>query len=87
MSGINNLSLFLTGSLDNAGTLQGNQLRAEAARLTNQGTLHGSDALTLAITGNLSNQGELLSEGDSTTSAHRLIIRDLAGEKCRAAGE
>ncbi|WP_318012715.1 hemagglutinin repeat-containing protein, partial [Pectobacterium versatile] len=71
MSGINNLSLFLTGSLDNAGTLQGKQLRAEAARLTNQGTLHGTDALTLAITGNLSNQGELLSEGDSTTSAHR----------------
>uniref|UniRef100_UPI002DD437BF hemagglutinin repeat-containing protein n=1 Tax=Pectobacterium versatile TaxID=2488639 RepID=UPI002DD437BF len=71
MSGINNLSLFLTGSLDNAGTLQGNQLRAEAARLTNQGTLHGTDALTLSITGNLSNQGELLSEGDSTTSAHR----------------
>ncbi|MBA0186916.1 hemagglutinin repeat-containing protein [Pectobacterium odoriferum] len=70
MSGINNLSLFLTGSLDNAGTLQGNQLRAEAARLTNQGTLHGTDALTLAITSNLSNQGELLSEGDSTTSAH-----------------
>ncbi|GKW06305.1 hemagglutinin repeat-containing protein [Pectobacterium carotovorum] len=73
MSGINNLSLFLSGSLDNAGTLQGNLLRAEAARLTNQGTLHGSDALTLAITGNLSNQGELLSEGDSTTSAHRFI--------------
>ncbi|MEI7175143.1 hemagglutinin repeat-containing protein [Pectobacterium carotovorum] len=71
MSGINNLSLFLTGSLDNAGTLQGNQLRAEVARLTNQGTLYGTDALTLAITGNLSNQGELLSEGDSTTSAHR----------------
>ncbi|AVT58658.1 hemagglutinin repeat-containing protein [Pectobacterium versatile] len=70
MSGINNLSLFLTGSLDNAGTLQGNQLRAEAARLTNQGTLHGTDALTLAITSNLSNQGELLSEGYSTTSAH-----------------
>ncbi|WP_326489425.1 hemagglutinin repeat-containing protein, partial [Pectobacterium versatile] len=72
MSGINNLSLFLTGSLDNAGTLQGNQLRAEAARLTNQGSLHGTDALTLAITGNLLNQGELLSEGDSTTSAHRV---------------
>ncbi|WP_328286255.1 hemagglutinin repeat-containing protein [Pectobacterium odoriferum] len=71
MSGINNLSLFLTGSLDNAGTLQGNQLRAEAAQLDNQGTLHGTDALTLAITSNLSNQGELLSEGDSTTSAHR----------------
>ena len=71
MSGINNLSLFLTGSLDNAGTLQGNQLRAEAAQLDNQGTIHGTDALTLAITGNLSNQGELLSEGDSTTSAHR----------------
>ncbi|MEI7206947.1 hemagglutinin repeat-containing protein [Pectobacterium carotovorum] len=71
MSGINNLSLFLTGSLDNAGTLQGNQLRAEAAQLANQGTIHGTDALTLAITGNLSNQGELLSEGDSTTSAHR----------------
>ncbi|POY56417.1 hemolysin BL-binding protein [Pectobacterium versatile] len=70
MSGINNLSLFLTGSLDNAGTLQGNQLRAEAAQLDNQGTIHGTDALTLAITGNLSNQGELLSEGDSTTSAH-----------------
>ncbi|GKW20524.1 hypothetical protein PEC302107_22530 [Pectobacterium araliae] len=71
MSGINNLSLFLSGNLDNGGTLQGNQLRAEAAQLDNQGTLHGTDALTLAITGNLSNQGELLSEGDSTTSAHR----------------
>ncbi|MEI7177886.1 hemagglutinin repeat-containing protein [Pectobacterium carotovorum] len=71
MSGINNLSLFLTGSLDNAGTLQGNQLRAEAAQLDNQGSLHGTDALTLAITGNLSNQGELLSEGDSTTLAQR----------------
>ncbi|WP_323109339.1 hemagglutinin repeat-containing protein [Pectobacterium carotovorum] len=71
MSGINNLSLFLTGSLDNSGTLQGNQLRAEAAQLDNQGSLHGTDALTLAITGNLSNQGELLSEGDSTTLAQR----------------
>ncbi|MGR6772230.1 hemagglutinin repeat-containing protein [Pectobacterium brasiliense] len=73
VSGINSLSLFLTGHLDNAGTLQGNALRAEAARLTNQGSLYGSDALTLAIAGNLSSQGELLSDGDSTTSAQRFI--------------
>ncbi|WP_284144898.1 hemagglutinin repeat-containing protein [Pectobacterium colocasium] len=71
ISGINNLSLFLSGNLANAGTLQSNQLRAEAARLTNQGTLHGTDALTLAIAGNLSNQGELLSEGDSSITAKR----------------
>ncbi|WP_276207155.1 hemagglutinin repeat-containing protein [Pectobacterium brasiliense] len=75
VSGINNLSLFLTGNLDNAGTLQGNQLRAEAARLTNQGTLRGTDALTLAITGNLSSQGELLSDGDSSTTAKRFDNR------------
>ncbi|MEQ9771637.1 hemolysin BL-binding protein, partial [Pectobacterium jejuense] len=60
MSGINNLSLFLTGNLDNTGTLQGNQLRVDAAQLDNQGTLRGSDALTLAITGNLDNAGTLL---------------------------
>ncbi|MEQ9879252.1 hemagglutinin repeat-containing protein [Pectobacterium aroidearum] len=71
ISGINNLSLFLSGNLDNTGTLQGNQLRAEAAQLTNQGTLHGTDALTLAIAGNLSSQGTLLSEGDSSTRAKR----------------
>ncbi|MFJ5501009.1 hemagglutinin repeat-containing protein, partial [Pectobacterium sp. CHL-2024] len=71
VSGINSLSLFLTGHLDNAGTLQGNALRAEAAQLDNQGTLRGTDALTLAITGNLSSQGELLSDGDSTTTAKR----------------
>ncbi|WP_276203382.1 hemagglutinin repeat-containing protein [Pectobacterium brasiliense] len=59
VSGINNLSLFLTGHLDNTGTLQGNQLRAEAAQLTNQGTLHGTDALTLAITDRLDNAGTL----------------------------
>ncbi|MEQ9891957.1 hemagglutinin repeat-containing protein [Pectobacterium aroidearum] len=71
ISGINSLSLFLSGNLDNTGTLQGNQLRAEAAQLTNQGTLHGTDALTLAIAGNLSSQGTLLSEGDSSTRAKR----------------
>ncbi|WP_431889980.1 filamentous hemagglutinin N-terminal domain-containing protein [Pectobacterium colocasium] len=71
VSGINNLSLFLSGNLTNSSTLQGNQLRAEAAQLTNQGTLHGTDALTLAITGNLTNQGTLLSDGDSTTTTKR----------------
>ncbi|MFJ5501256.1 hemagglutinin repeat-containing protein [Pectobacterium sp. CHL-2024] len=73
VSGINNLSLFLTGNLDNAGTLQGNALRVDAAQLDNQGTLRGTDALTLAITGNLSSQGELLSDGDSSTTAQRFI--------------
>ncbi|WP_276202748.1 hemagglutinin repeat-containing protein [Pectobacterium brasiliense] len=59
VSGINNLSLFLTGNLDNAGTLQGNRLHVDAAQLDNQGTLRGTDALTLAITGNLTNAGTL----------------------------
>ncbi len=59
VSGINNLSLFLTGHLDNAGTLQGNALRVDAARLTNQGSLYGSDALTLSITDKLDNAGTL----------------------------
>ncbi|MFP9530483.1 hemagglutinin repeat-containing protein [Pectobacterium brasiliense] len=75
VSGINTLSLFLTGYLDNAGTLQGNALHVDAAQLDNQGTLRGTDALTLAITGNLSNQGELLSDGDSSTTAQRFINR------------
>ncbi|MBN3145684.1 hemagglutinin repeat-containing protein [Pectobacterium brasiliense] len=75
VSGINNLSLFLTGNLDNAGTLQGNRLHVDAAQLDNQGALRGTDALTLAITGNLSNQGELLSDGDSSTTAQRFINR------------
>ncbi|WP_318840425.1 hemagglutinin repeat-containing protein [Pectobacterium polaris] len=73
ISGINNLSLFLTGNLDNAGTLQGNLLRVDAAQFANRGSLHGTDALTLAIAGNLSSQGELLSDGDITTSAQRFI--------------
>ncbi|MFW5403165.1 hemagglutinin repeat-containing protein [Pectobacterium carotovorum] len=75
VSGINSLSLFLTGNLNNAGTLQGNALHVDAAQLDNQGTLRGTDALTLAITGNLSNQGELLSDGDSSTTAQRFINR------------
>ncbi|WP_426596419.1 hemagglutinin repeat-containing protein [Pectobacterium brasiliense] len=75
VSGINNLSLFLTGHLDNAGTLQGNRLHVDAAQLDNQGTLRGTDALTLAITGNLSSQGELLSDGDNSTTAKRFDNR------------
>ncbi|WP_254592624.1 hemagglutinin repeat-containing protein [Pectobacterium polaris] len=73
LHGTDALTLAITGNLDNAGTLQGNQLLAEAAQLTNQGTLRGTDALTLAIAGTLSSQGELLSEGDSTTTAKRFI--------------
>ncbi|MBN3155126.1 hypothetical protein, partial [Pectobacterium brasiliense] len=65
------LTLSITDKLDNAGTLQGNALHVDAAQLDNQGTLRGTDALTLAIAGNLSNQGELLSDGDSTTTAKR----------------
>ncbi|WKA60627.1 hemagglutinin repeat-containing protein [Pectobacterium aroidearum] len=71
ISGITNLSLFLSGNLTNSGTLQGNQLRVDAAQLDNQGTLRGTDALTLAITGNLSSQGTLQSDGDSSTTAKR----------------
>ncbi|WP_275899954.1 hemagglutinin repeat-containing protein [Pectobacterium brasiliense] len=59
ISGINNLSLFLTGHLDNAGTLQGNRLHVDAAQLDNQGTLYGTDALTLSITDRLDNAGTL----------------------------
>ncbi|RYC37706.1 filamentous hemagglutinin N-terminal domain-containing protein, partial [Pectobacterium zantedeschiae] len=61
ISGINSLSFFLSGNLDNAGTgtLQGNLLYVEAADLTNQGTLYGTDALTLAVTKNLDNSGTL----------------------------
>ncbi|MBW5890783.1 filamentous hemagglutinin N-terminal domain-containing protein, partial [Pectobacterium polaris] len=73
LHGSDALTLAITGNLDNAGTLQGNQLRVDAAQLANQGTLRGTDALTLAIAGNLSSQGELLSDGDSTTSAQRFI--------------
>ncbi|WP_305888789.1 hemagglutinin repeat-containing protein [Pectobacterium aroidearum] len=59
VSGITNLSLFLSGNLANSGTLQGNQLRVDAAQLTNQGTLHGTDTLTLSITDGLDNAGTL----------------------------
>ncbi|WP_254592960.1 hemagglutinin repeat-containing protein [Pectobacterium polaris] len=73
LRGTDVLTLAIADSLVNAGTLQGNLLRVEAAQLDNRGSLHGTDALTLAIAGNLSSQGELLSDGDSTTSAQRFI--------------
>ncbi|MEI0696900.1 hemagglutinin repeat-containing protein [Pectobacterium aroidearum] len=43
VSGITNLSLFLNGNLANTGTLQGNQLHAEATQLDNQGTLQAKN--------------------------------------------
>ncbi|MFJ5456156.1 hemagglutinin repeat-containing protein [Pectobacterium sp. CHL-2024] len=71
--GTDALTLAITGNLANTGTLQGNRLHVDAAQLDNQGALRGTDVLTLAIVGNLSSQGELLSDGDSTTTAQRFI--------------
>ncbi|WP_277871571.1 hemagglutinin repeat-containing protein [Pectobacterium brasiliense] len=73
LHGSDALTLAVTGHLANTGTLQGNRLHVDAVQLDNQGTLRGTDVLTLAIAGNLSSQGELLSDGDSTTSAQRFI--------------
>ncbi|MCL2896794.1 hemagglutinin repeat-containing protein [Brenneria tiliae] len=65
------------GEVNQQGTLEGRSLRVDAGELDNQGTIVGVDALTLAIGDRLHNQGELLSQGDSTSTA-RLI--DNRGE-------
>lgn len=54
------------------GTLEGQSIRLDAIELDNQGTLLGVDALTLSITNTLNNQGELFSQGESTSTARQI---------------
>ncbi|MFE8049743.1 hemagglutinin repeat-containing protein [Brenneria goodwinii] len=54
------------------GTLEGQSIRLDAIELDNQGTILGADALTLSITNTLNNQGELFSQGESTSTARQI---------------
>ncbi|PWC16292.1 hemagglutinin repeat-containing protein, partial [Brenneria corticis] len=60
------------GEVNQQGTLEGRVLRMDAGELDNQGTIVGVDALTLAIGDRLHNQGELLSQGDITSTARQI---------------
>ncbi|UYA60266.1 Putative large exoprotein involved in heme utilization or adhesion of ShlA/HecA/FhaA family [Pectobacterium sp. F1-1] len=51
------------------GTLEGKTVTLEAASLVNQGNILGVDALTLAIAGNITNRGNLLTQGNATVTA------------------
>ncbi|QTF08459.1 filamentous hemagglutinin N-terminal domain-containing protein [Brenneria izadpanahii] len=54
------------------GTLEGQSIQLDALELDNQGTILGADALTLSITNTLNNQGELFSQGESTSTARQI---------------
>ncbi|UUE46961.1 hemagglutinin repeat-containing protein [Pectobacterium aroidearum] len=56
---------------ENRGTLQALTLTAEGASLDNRGTISGITNLSLFLSGNLANQGTLLSDGDNSTTAKR----------------
>ncbi|XBW24270.1 filamentous hemagglutinin N-terminal domain-containing protein [Pectobacterium colocasium] len=51
------------------GTLEGKTVTLEAASLVNQGNILGVDALTLSIAGNITNRGNLLTQGNATVTA------------------
>ncbi|MEH0876059.1 hemagglutinin repeat-containing protein [Pectobacterium cacticida] len=56
---------------ENRGTLQALTLTADGTSLDNSGTVSGITNLSIFLNGNLANQGTLLSESDSSTTAKR----------------
>nr|WP_262349019.1 hemagglutinin repeat-containing protein [Enterobacter asburiae] len=67
-------TLTLSGqTLSNAGSLQGRRATLDAGSLSNQGSVQALDALTLATTGRLDNQGTLLSQSLFTLTAAQLF--------------
>ncbi|MEQ9866210.1 filamentous hemagglutinin N-terminal domain-containing protein, partial [Pectobacterium aroidearum] len=65
------------GDVRQGGTLEGKRVTLDAASLTNQGKMLGVDALTLAITGNVTNRGNLLTQGNATVTAQSMDNRGL----------
>ncbi|WP_409308717.1 hemagglutinin repeat-containing protein [Pectobacterium sp. B1J-3] len=55
-----------------AGTLEGKTVTVDSASLVNQGNIVGVDALTLAITGNVTNSGNVLTQGTGTLSSKQV---------------
>ena len=62
-------------SVTNLGRIQGNNTHITSGSLDNQGRIQGNDALTLVLTGNLTNRaaGTLLSQNELTITTANLI--------------
>ncbi|MRT12483.1 filamentous hemagglutinin N-terminal domain-containing protein [Enterobacteriaceae bacterium RIT711] len=62
-------------SVTNLGRIQGNNTHITSGTLDNQGRIQGNDALTLALTGNLTNRaaGTLLSQNELNVTTANLI--------------
>ncbi|MEQ9866557.1 beta strand repeat-containing protein, partial [Pectobacterium aroidearum] len=63
---------IVANHIDQQGTLEARALKVDAQALDNYGKMLGVDALTLAITGTVRNQGKWLSQGSSTLTADRV---------------
>ncbi|RYC46182.1 hemolysin BL-binding protein [Pectobacterium zantedeschiae] len=60
------------GDVKQLGTLEGKAVTLNAVSLVNQGKILGVDALTLAIAGNITNSGSVLTQGKATVTAQQL---------------
>ncbi|MBU9849290.1 hemagglutinin repeat-containing protein, partial [Rahnella aceris] len=60
------------GLLNTAGTLQGQNVVITARDWTNTGALLGTDKLDVSLTGTLSNDGDILSQGNASLAAQNI---------------
>ena len=68
--------------LETAGTLQGDNLHVSAGSWQHQGSLLSSSGLMASVSGELSNSGELLSQGTAQVNAQSLVNKgSLLAEK------
>jgi filamentous hemagglutinin len=73
-----------SGTTTNAGTWQGKTIEADLAALTNTGEMNGLDWLTGRIAGDLSNSGQLWSQGDlfleaaGLSNSGKIVAKNLA---------
>ncbi|KAA6043346.1 filamentous hemagglutinin N-terminal domain-containing protein [Pantoea sp. Bo_7] len=65
--------LLSADTLETAGTLQGQRAQVSAGRWQHQGSLLSSADLTASVSGDLNNQGDLLSQGAAQIDAQNLI--------------
>jgi filamentous hemagglutinin len=61
-----------TGLLNTAGTLQGQNVVITARDWTNTGSLLGTDKLDVSLAGTLSNDGDILSQGNANLAAQNI---------------
>lgn len=64
--------LLNAGSLETAGTLQGERVHVSAGGWQHQGSLLSGADLTTSVSGDLNNQGELLSQGTTQINAQNV---------------